>query len=244
MFLLYWMNLKWFVKCPWYIVIYCHGIYQRRLTKTTEKFSQTSRWHVSVQFIAPTNYNEDSSSSSIGTTTLSWVSACSTIVENSQQEGFTECRFQRHVIPPTWRRTSDLERSYFRHKRPPASEATLANQAAEGGTMGEKWPREFCRKWRLPRHVRILLHAVKRDMGQTALLPLRRKACWGFFRPKNPKSSAGFEPANLGTKGQHATSRPPKPLQWRLLNSILYRREMWQYSGRLEVSAEMRQGKR
>ena len=37
------------------------------------------------------------------------------------------------------------------------------------------------------------------DMGPTALLPLRRKA------------SAGFEPANLGTKGQHATSRPPKP---------------------------------
>jgi len=21
------------------------------------------------------------------------------------------------------------------------------------------------------------------DMGPTALLPLRRKACWGFFRP-------------------------------------------------------------
>jgi hypothetical protein len=37
------------------------------------------------------------SSSSIGTTTLSWVSACSTIVEHSQQEGFTECRCQRHV---------------------------------------------------------------------------------------------------------------------------------------------------
>ena len=29
---------------------------------------------------------------------------------------------------------------------------------------------------------------------------------------KNPTASAGFEPANLGTKGQHATSRPPKPL--------------------------------
>ena len=25
-------------------------------------------------------------------------------------------------------------------------------------------------------------------------------------------ASAGFEPANLGTKGQHATPRPPKPL--------------------------------
>ena len=41
------------------------------------------------------------------------------------------------------------------------------------------------------------------DMGPTALLPLRRKACWGFFRPKNPTASAGFEPANLGTKGHH-----------------------------------------
>jgi len=31
-----------------------------------------------------------------------------------------------------------------------------------------------------------------------------------FFRPKNPKASAVFEPANFGTKGQHATPRPPK----------------------------------
>jgi hypothetical protein len=44
------------------------------------------------------------------------------------------------------------------------------------------------------------------DRGQTALLvlPLRRKACWGFFRPKNPTASAGFEPANVGTRCQHA----------------------------------------
>jgi hypothetical protein len=108
------------------------------------------------------------SSSSIGTTTLSWVSACSTIGEHSQQGGFTECRCQRHVKPPTWR-TKDLERSNFRHKRPPASEATLANTAARNG-------REFCRKWRLPRHFWVILHVVK-HMGQTALLPLRRKAC-------------------------------------------------------------------
>jgi hypothetical protein len=71
----------------------------------------------------------------------------------------------------------DLERSNFRHRMPPASEATLANPAAEGGTMGEKWPREFCRNWRLPRHFWGLLHAVKHDVGQTALLPLRRNAC-------------------------------------------------------------------
>ena len=32
-----------------------------------------------------------------------------------------------------------------------------------------------------------------------------------FFALKNPTVSVWFEPANLGTKGQHATSRPPKP---------------------------------
>jgi len=58
-------------------------------------------------------------------------------------------------------------------------------------------------------------------MGPTALLPLRRKACWGFFRSKNPTASAGFEPANLGTKGQHATSRPPKLLRLSLDKYLL-----------------------
>ena len=41
-------------------------------------------------------------------------------------------------------------------------------------------------------------------MGPTALPE-------DFFDFKNPTTSAGFEPANLGTKGQHATPRPPKP---------------------------------
>jgi hypothetical protein len=33
-----------------------------------------------------------------------------------------------------------------------------------------------------------------------------------FFALKNPTASARFKPANLGTKGQHATSRPSKPI--------------------------------
>jgi hypothetical protein len=33
-----------------------------------------------------------------------------------------------------------------------------------------------------------------------------------IFAPEKSEASAGFEPANLGTKGQHATSRPPKPI--------------------------------
>ena len=31
-----------------------------------------------------------------------------------------------------------------------------------------------------------------------------RKACCGFFRPKNPTASAGIEPTILGNRGQHA----------------------------------------
>jgi hypothetical protein len=58
-----------------------------------------------------------SSSSSIGTTTLSWVSACSTVVEHSQQESFTEYRCQRHVKPPTWRRILANTNCYYRLKK-------------------------------------------------------------------------------------------------------------------------------
>jgi hypothetical protein len=38
-----------------------------------------------------------------------------------------------------------------------------------------------------------------------------------FFALKNLTDSAGFEPANLDTGGQHATPRPPKPLIQHLL---------------------------
>ena len=74
---------------------------------------------------------------------------------------------------------------------------------------GVRWNfgRECCpvifRKWRLPRHLEIFYMPQIYDMGPTALLPLRRKACWGFFALKNPKASAGFEPAKFGAKGQH-----------------------------------------
>jgi len=39
--------------------------------------------------------------------------------------------------------------------------------------------------------------------------PSEERRAEDFFRPKNPTTSAGFEPANLGIKGQHATPRPP-----------------------------------
>ena len=42
-----------------------------------------------------------------------------------------------------------------------------------------------------------------------------------FYALKNPTASVGFEPANLGTKGQHDTCRPPKPLSVMLVDAYV-----------------------
>jgi hypothetical protein len=55
--------------------------------------------------------------------------------------------------------------------------------------MGEKMAEKFCRKWRLPRHFWVLLHAVKHDMGQTASLPPPKE---GVLRIFSPEKSDGF----------------------------------------------------
>jgi hypothetical protein len=135
---------------------------------------------------------------------------------------FSAGRFYRVPLPAA-RQTPNLEESQgFRvFQLSPHAAPSVWSDASEPSSgrwnYGREMVEKFCGKWRLPRHFWVLLHAVKHNMGQTALLPLRRKACWGFFRPKNPTASAGFGPANLGTKGQHATSRPPKPLLYKVI---------------------------
>jgi hypothetical protein len=57
------------------------------------------------------------------------------------------------------------------------------------------------------------------DMGPTALLPSEGRRVEDFFALKNLTASAGLEPANLGTKGQNATPRPPKQLDVIILAS-------------------------
>ena len=58
---------------------------------------------------------------------------------------------------------------------------------------------------------RDLLHAVNLRHGTNSFTSLPKEGVLRiFFALKNPTASAGVEPA--GTKGQHATSRPPKPL--------------------------------
>ena len=62
--------------------------------------------------------------------------------------------------------------------------------------------------------LRDLLHTVNLRHATNGFTSLSKEGVLRifFFAQKNPTASAGFEPANLGTKGQHATSRPPKPL--------------------------------
>ena len=85
--------------------------------------------------------------------------------------------------------------------------------AAEGGTLrGREMFRKISSIIRLPRNSRDLLHAANLRHGTDGFTSFPKEGVLRiFFALKNPTASAAFEPANLGTKGQHATSRPPKP---------------------------------
>jgi hypothetical protein len=94
--------------------------------------------------------------------------------------------------------------SYFRHQASPH----LAPRESTQRRKVEQWARNvrtFCLNADIHVTFRDLLHAVKLQHGT-----------YGFtFPPKQGVLkifSAECEPANLGTKGQHATSRPPRPL--------------------------------
>jgi hypothetical protein len=54
------------------------------------------------------------------------------------------------------------------------------------------------------------------DMGTAGFTSPPKEGVLGIFFSswKTLTSSAGFEPANLGTRSQHASSRPPKPRPW------------------------------
>ena len=66
---------------------------------------------------------------------------------------------------------------------------------------------------RLPRNIQGSFTCRKSTTwGKRLYFPSEGRRAENFFALKNPTASAGFEPANLGTKGQHAASRPPKPL--------------------------------
>jgi hypothetical protein len=79
--------------------------------------------------------------------------------------------------------------------------------------VDEKWPMNFAWNARLPHSIQGSFTCRKSTTWDRRLYgPSEGRRAEDFLALKNPTASAGFEPANLGTKGQHATSRPPKPL--------------------------------
>src|SRR5215468_7768886 len=51
------------------------------------------------------------------------------------------------------------------------------------------------------------------DMGQTALNPFRRKACWGFFAQIIRRLRPGLNPRTSVPEASMLTTGTPKPLQ-------------------------------
>ena len=50
------------------------------------------------------------------------------------------------------------------------------------------------------------------DSEPMAYRPSQKTSAQDFYILKNPSTSAGFEPANLGPKGEYITPRPPRQL--------------------------------
>ena len=103
-----------------------------------------------------------------------------------------------------------FSRSYLHHQASPPETLVV-----KGGTT---WARNG--RWilpenvRLPRNIQGSFTCHKSTTWDIRLyLPSEGRRAEEFSALKYPTASAGFEPANMGTKGQHATSKPPKPLK-------------------------------
>jgi hypothetical protein len=82
----------------------------------------------------------------------------------------------------------------------------LSPLLAKEGTLSVKCPNNLAWEIRLPRNPTGFFFVPQICYtGWTALLPFRRKACWGFLCPKKSDSFGRPEASML-------TTRPPKPL--------------------------------
>ena len=84
--------------------------------------------------------------------------------------------------------------------------------SGEVGTVGEKVVRQFCRNNDFQAIQGSFTCRKSTTLDRRFYFPSEGRSAEDFFTLKNPTASAGFEPANLGTKDHHATSRPLKPL--------------------------------
>jgi hypothetical protein len=86
--------------------------------------------------------------------------------------------------------------------------------------MGEKWLRNFAESDDFHVTFGFFYMPKSTTWDRRLYFPSEGRRAEDFFALKNPTASAGFELANLGTKGQHTTSRPPKPLKSTILHFL------------------------
>jgi hypothetical protein len=95
--------------------------------------------------------------------------------------------------------------------------------AAESGTL--RWRemfRQILSRIRLPPNSRDLSHAANLRHGTDGYISSPKKGVLRISSLKNPTVSAWFETGKLGTKSQHATSRPPNPIYIYIYTRIIY----------------------
>ena len=118
-----------------------------------------------------------------------------------------------HFFPPPLDVPTFSARCLYvqRHERP---------LAVEGGTLrGREMFREISSRIRLSRNSRDLLHAENLRHGTDGFTSPPKE---GVLRIFSPLKIRRLQP---GTKGQHATSRPPKPIvsiTWRKLCFFIF----------------------
>ena len=110
-----------------------------------------------------------------------------------------------HYFPPAFRHSN------LRRQVPPH-----LHDARDPSSKGWNNGREYCpvnlAEMMTSTPFLDLLHTANYDMGPTALLPLRRKACWGFFALKVRRLRPGLNPRTGVPEDSTLTPRPPKPL--------------------------------
>jgi len=100
--------------------------------------------------------------------------------EYSQQEGF-------YRLPlPASRPASNLEDQWLERCHPPHPASESQQRRVE---LWARKGREFCRKWRLPRHFSVLLHAVNLRHGTDGFTSPPME---GALRIFSPEKSDGF----------------------------------------------------
>jgi hypothetical protein len=132
--------------------------------------------------------------------------------QHSQQEGFTECRCQRHVKPPNLEENQGFRGVQLSPQEAPSVWSDASEPSSGMWNYGREMAEKFCRKLETSTSLLGSFTCRKARHGTDGFTLPPKEGVLRIFRPKVPTASAGFKPSNLGTKGQHATSRPPKPL--------------------------------